>query len=245
MSGARRIRIAALAALALAVPLKAGAVDGEGAGLSVAASLDYCGVAQTSIVCKIDASWSDVEGAEYYTASVTLADGSVQDIGDLGDAGSTSLWVPYAGDGTYMVTISAWGTDEEGTTRKLDQDNVTETPDQSFEAGPGSNQDPKDAGQDDGSAEEPAAGDSSDPAGEPPSEPEQPPEPAEPEAPAEPEEPTTPDCSALTSEQLALPEAQAAIAGGTCPDPASLPSPEDDVSEPGGDANAGSGASSG
>jgi hypothetical protein len=114
-----RRRILSFATLALAVPVPALALTGgEGetpAALSVSASLDTCGVAETTIVCKIDASWGSLEGAEYYTASVTRADGSVVDYGQVGAATGTSLWVPYVGAGTYTVRVSAYGTppDEE------------------------------------------------------------------------------------------------------------------------------------
>ncbi len=108
---------------ALVVPLQAVALDeGGGAGLSASASLGVCGVAETGITCRIDVSWSGVEGAERYTASATLADGSVRDLGTVGigsGGGSTSVWVPYVGDGTYSVTITAWGT-EDGKEKKLE-----------------------------------------------------------------------------------------------------------------------------
>lgn len=104
------------AALALAVPLPALALSGDDGGsgteqvsISVSASLDGCGTAADTIVCKIDASWSDVPGAERYTASVTRADGSVVDFGEVG-AGGSSFWVPYVGNGSYTVTVSAYGT---------------------------------------------------------------------------------------------------------------------------------------
>lgn len=111
-----RRRALIYAALAVTVPLPALAVPGRGGpaelpqqSLSVAASLDSCGTAANSIVCKIDASWNDIAGATRYTASVARADGSVVNFGDVG-AGSGSFWVPYAGDGTYTVTVSAHGT---------------------------------------------------------------------------------------------------------------------------------------
>ncbi len=40
---------------------------------------------------------------------MTRADGSVVDFGDVG-AGGSSFWVPYVGNGTYTVTVSAYGT---------------------------------------------------------------------------------------------------------------------------------------
>jgi len=109
-----RPRALLYALLALAAPLPALALtggDGEtaGEGLSVSASLDGCGTAGAQIVCKLDASWNALPGAERYTASVTRPDGSVIDAGEVG-AGSTSVWVPYVGNGTYTVTVSAYGT---------------------------------------------------------------------------------------------------------------------------------------
>jgi hypothetical protein len=105
------------AVLALAVPLPAFALsDGGGSaggGLSVNASLDGCGILAAQVVCKIDASWNEVEGTKRYTASVTSPDGSVTDYGEV--AGTpTSFWVPFVGNGSYSVTISAWGTDPHG-----------------------------------------------------------------------------------------------------------------------------------
>jgi hypothetical protein len=113
-----------LACLALVVPIQAGALEGRGgSGLSVSASLGQCGVSETGILCRIDVSWSGVEHATRYAATVTLADGSVQDQGTVGGGGgSTAVWVPYAGSGTYTVTVTAWGSDPEGKDEKLGDD---------------------------------------------------------------------------------------------------------------------------
>lgn len=118
-----RKRILGLALIALAVPFPALALDGGGAeapgspGLTVTASLDSCGLAGSQIMCKIDAGWNTLEGAETYSVSVTSADGSVVDMGETTGQG-TSVWVPYAGSGTYSVQVTAWGTppgeDDEG-----------------------------------------------------------------------------------------------------------------------------------
>lgn len=110
----RRKRLLLLVALALAAPVPAFAVslanDGSGAGsLAAQASLDSCGLFENQIVCKIDASYNEVAGATSYTASVSGPNGAVSDYGSVG-AGGTSLWVPYAGNGTYTVEIQAWGT---------------------------------------------------------------------------------------------------------------------------------------
>ena len=107
----RRMRIIGLSLLALGVP--AFAFGGEqapsGGSLSVSASLGGCGLANAAIVCQIDASWSAFEGADYYTVSVTRADGSVVDVGQVAGT-SRSIFVPYVGPGTYAVQVSAWGT---------------------------------------------------------------------------------------------------------------------------------------
>ena len=110
-----RRRAMSLALIALVVPFPALALDGGGvtgsgpAGLSVSASLDSCGLAGSQIMCKINAGWNSVEGAESYTVSVTSADGSVVDYGETSGQG-TAVWVPYVGAGTYSVSVTAWGT---------------------------------------------------------------------------------------------------------------------------------------
>jgi hypothetical protein len=119
----RRRRALIYATLALAVPLPALALtEGSEAGLSVSASLHRCGVAGGGVVCEIGASFSGVEGAEYYTASVIAPDGTVTDYGQVGGAGagSASLWVPYVGSGTYTVTVSAWGYNKQGDPKVLE-----------------------------------------------------------------------------------------------------------------------------
>ncbi len=116
-----RRRIMGLALIALVVPFPALALDGGGTApsyapgtLTVSASLDSCGLGGSQIMCKIDAGWNSLEGAENYTVSVTSADGSVIDLGSTTGQG-TSVWVPYVGSGTYSVSVTAWGTppDEE------------------------------------------------------------------------------------------------------------------------------------
>jgi hypothetical protein len=111
----RRPRLLLYVALALLVPVPALAIDqlgGPGSGstsLDASASLDSCGLFENQIVCKIDASFNEVDGATSYTASVTAPNGAVSDYGNV-DAGGASLWVPYVGNGTYTVEIQAWGT---------------------------------------------------------------------------------------------------------------------------------------
>jgi hypothetical protein len=125
-----RKRALGLALIALAVPFPALALEGGGAegsgspGLSVTASLDSCGLADTQVMCKINAGWNSLEGADSYTVSVTSADGSVIDMGATSGQG-TSVWVPYAGSGTYSVSVTAYGTppgeEEDGTPEVLDR----------------------------------------------------------------------------------------------------------------------------
>src|SRR5204863_1037607 len=76
--------------------------------LDASASLDGCGLFEQQIVCKVDVGFNQIAGADRYAASVTAPDGSVADYGDVG-AGGAGLWVPYVGDGTYTVTVQAWG----------------------------------------------------------------------------------------------------------------------------------------
>ena len=107
-----------LALLALAAPLPAFAISDQAlkpmsadpgpAALSVSASLDSCGVLTNNVVCKLDVSFNPLPDADSYSATVTAADGSVTDLGDVGPGGA-SLWVPYVGAGTYSVKITAYG----------------------------------------------------------------------------------------------------------------------------------------
>jgi hypothetical protein len=123
----RRRRALIYAALALAVPLPALALTGGSeSGLSVSASLQRCGVGGGGVMCEIGASFGAVDGAEYYTATVSAPDGTVTDYGQVAGAGagSTSLWVPYVGSGTYTVTVTAWGYDDRGHKEALETEHA-------------------------------------------------------------------------------------------------------------------------
>jgi hypothetical protein len=127
-------RIGLLVVLAALVPVSAFALDGTGtpagpSGMSVSAALGGCGVASDQVYCSIDVTFSGVPGADYYTASVTRADGSVQGFGQVAtgsSGGGASLWVPYVGAGTYGVRVSAYGTPpgeaDDGHPELLDRD---------------------------------------------------------------------------------------------------------------------------
>ncbi len=107
-----RLRIIGLTLLALAVPTVAFGGEEAPSGpqsLSVSASLGSCGLANAAIVCQIDASWNALEGADYYTVSVTRPDGSVLDLGQAAGT-SRTLFVSYVGSGSYSVQVAAWGT---------------------------------------------------------------------------------------------------------------------------------------
>jgi hypothetical protein len=107
-----RARVAGLTLLALAVPTFAFGGEQAPSGpanLSVSASLQSCGLANTQVTCQIDASWSALEGAEYYTVSVRRPDGVVLDLGQSAGT-SRSIFVPYVGAGNYSVQVEAWGT---------------------------------------------------------------------------------------------------------------------------------------
>ena len=118
--GGIRLRTALLALLALLVPLPALALNGDSGDpgadapveIAVSVGLGDCGLAEAQIVCELDATWSAVEEADYYTVSVTRADGSVVDYGQSTGT-AMSMWVPYVGAGSYSVQVSAWGTPDD------------------------------------------------------------------------------------------------------------------------------------
>jgi hypothetical protein len=106
-----RKRWLGLLVAALIVPLPAFALGGgsASASLDVSVSNGGCGIAGgSSVVCKLNVSFNAIDGASRYTASVIAPDGSVVDYGAIG-AGGASIPVPYVGDGTYSVSVSAWG----------------------------------------------------------------------------------------------------------------------------------------
>jgi hypothetical protein len=81
----------------------------EPAGLSVSADVVGChgSPAAGTVVCDIYVSYSSISGARSYSAEVTRPGGGVQTFGVGG--GSATLPVGYAGNGTYVVTIKAYG----------------------------------------------------------------------------------------------------------------------------------------
>jgi hypothetical protein len=72
-----------------------------------------CGRSGDAVWCRIDASFSGVAGADYYTASVTAPDGTVPRWGSVAPpagagSGSASIWTPAGVRGSYELTVSAW-----------------------------------------------------------------------------------------------------------------------------------------
>jgi hypothetical protein len=95
----------AVAVVAVAISIPAGTASGG--SIAVNASLGGCEPGGGGVVCNLKASFTEVGGADYYTASVTGPDGARQDLGTV-PAGSASLWPRYTADGVYTVTITAW-----------------------------------------------------------------------------------------------------------------------------------------
>jgi hypothetical protein len=84
--------------------------------LSVDASLGMCGRGGENVWCRIDASFTGIAGADYYTASVTAPDGTVSEWGSVSPpagqgSGSASIWTPANVSGNYSITVSAWSND--------------------------------------------------------------------------------------------------------------------------------------
>ena len=225
----RALLVAAIAAIAV-VPLRAfGVVGGGSSGLSVSASLAGCGVAgESGIVCQIDVSFTGVDDADYYTATVTRADGSVQDLGTVGSGeggGSASVSVPYVGSGNYTVTVSAWGNpdDEKSEPELLERDR----------SGAGDEEEDKDSGEvsaepaeETGAAEEPAPEAAPEPVPAEPAPAEPPPTESLPEC-----RPDTPDATQeVPMEGGESPEAQSAP-------PAQPPAPVIECTTPSSDSN--------
>lgn len=99
----RPVLLLAVAAVAVSIP----AGTASGGSIAVEASVGGCKSGTGGVVCNVNASFTGVAGADYYTASVTGPDGGRQDLGTV-PAGSASLWPRYTADGVYTVTITAW-----------------------------------------------------------------------------------------------------------------------------------------
>lgn len=146
-----------LAALVLLTPVGAVALDRGASGLGVQASLQGCGVSGERILCHISASFDRVEGGEFYTASVTRPDSTVQDFGQVatGEEGraTADLWIPYAGNGSYTVEITAWGRDANGDPEELTSESTKSNSDD--ESTP--NREPNGSGDDTKGSQEPGS----------------------------------------------------------------------------------------
>jgi hypothetical protein len=105
------VALAAVLALFCALP-----ASGAGRTLSVDPSLGMCGRAGDAVWCRIDARFSGIPGADYYTASVTGPDGAASEWGSVSPpagegSGSASIWTPANVGGSYTITVSAWSSD--------------------------------------------------------------------------------------------------------------------------------------
>jgi len=128
-----------LAALALLVPVGAVALDRGSSGLGVQASLGSCGVADNSVLCEISASFDRLDGADFYTATLTRPDSTIQDFGRVADGESgratVSLWIPYSGNGSYTVEVTAWALDADGEPKELARESNRSNGDQEGQPG--------------------------------------------------------------------------------------------------------------
>jgi hypothetical protein len=121
-----------LAALALLVPVGAVALDRGSSGLDITSSLEWCGVSGDAVFCNISASFNLLEDGEFYTATVTAPDSTVQDLGRVATGGegrtTASLWVPFAGNGAYIVEITAWTRDADGEATRVAKEKGSSEP---------------------------------------------------------------------------------------------------------------------
>ena len=100
--------LAATASLAALIPAVASARQ-QPAALQVTADVVGChgSPAAGSVVCDLSVSFSSINGARSYTAEVSRPGGGVQSFEVSG--GAATLPVGYTGNGTYTVTIKAYG----------------------------------------------------------------------------------------------------------------------------------------
>lgn len=91
-----------LAAIALSPAASAPAAG----TITVTPTLTGCGGSGGSISCHLNVSFGSLPGADHYTASVRGPDGVVRDLGTV--SSPAVVTVPFAGNGTYTVTINAW-----------------------------------------------------------------------------------------------------------------------------------------
>jgi hypothetical protein len=122
LTGVNRTFLAALlaAVAGLALPGFGGIGESEASGLALEASPGGCDGTGSAMVCEIDVAFGGVAGADYYTASITRPDGSVEEAGTVGSGeggGSATIHVSNVSAGTYTVTVSAWGDAGSGPTR--------------------------------------------------------------------------------------------------------------------------------
>lgn len=99
-----RIRLAliATAAAVLIIPVTASSTP------TFPVSTSFAGCEDPPTTCRIEVGFAPVSGAADYAATAHLPGGGAQVLGSL-TPGTTTLTVPYRGNGTYVVTITALG----------------------------------------------------------------------------------------------------------------------------------------
>ena len=102
--------VAALAmvfALALRSPATGVAAEGP-AGMAVTASLGSCSESVEGATCQFSVSFGALNDARTYTATISSPAGAELLTAPAEPSGST-FTVPYSGDGTYGVRVTAYG----------------------------------------------------------------------------------------------------------------------------------------
>jgi hypothetical protein len=99
-----RIRLALIAtvAVALIIPVTASSTP------TFPVSTSFAGCDDPPANCRIAVGFAPVSGAAGYAATAHLPDGGSQALGSLAP-GTTTVTVPYRGNGTYVVTVTALG----------------------------------------------------------------------------------------------------------------------------------------
>jgi hypothetical protein len=99
-----RIRLALIVtvAAALIVPVTATSTP------TFPVSTSFAGCEDPPTSCRIEVGFAPVSGAAGYAATAHLPDGASQALGSLAP-GTTTVTVPYRGNGTYVVTVTALG----------------------------------------------------------------------------------------------------------------------------------------
>lgn len=83
-------------------------VNDPPAHIAVSASLGSCDGGANNRVCKISVSFGAIAGASRYETTISAPDGSNL-VQAAGEPGGATYSVPYRGNGTYRVVVTAFG----------------------------------------------------------------------------------------------------------------------------------------